>query len=1303
MAVGRGTFHCTLGPAGQSQDLLLHAAISATGIHWFQADDPSTDVSKLITDQGEHVTGLGQVVLTSLPASPQAAFYDVALVADANQYSLKISHPGTFGAPGFPPLQGLDLTITKKKSTSLKVTGSLQVDLLGEILTMDAVLDADGLRFVVADPPAFDPLTIEAIESLDFSQLRVGAPIPDDAGMQHRYDLEDQSTTELIDSAGGPAPLELMILTDNEITRNAHSLTIQPAENEADRKKKYIASINGPSSLIDACQETNEITIEAWIQPTKADQRGPARIISLSKDTSNRNFHLGHGPEKWSSDPGTMIGMRLRTDDDYVSDNGRVWGAGFQGEHDPIQSAAGSLDNSLQYVVATRKAEGALALYINGIKVATGHIDGTFANWDENYVLLLGNEAQDDRAWAGTYHRIALYNQAMSETAIQQAFFSFIQVQGEGTLAGFPAPLNGIMDASLTQEIRDNRASNILRLVLPAELEISKEWKVLDLTATWSISPQALLESESQSHHEVWGNPLGVTYHVDQNNEPSFVRDFQTDPITIGKSWVWEGTTLEIKAQTDQWVWNGNGHVQNIFLPSPQSGPIPAMPVWLENRLWLRLDHGPVSFPLVQSLRADTSTKGIANIKLGPAEVMAANWANLTKSQSAGNAPSGFETAMAMLQAGEHTQEVLAESGSRSMLFEGNWNLKDEFSLILAMAFAWKAESHFGNSFQIQGDLHREDYEGFLQLNAEGELLFAGDGAVLSEGILRISSLDNLLFTGDFEYLGDVFETDGDWNLYRSWSACQIYGPMALTLTEQGLQGEGPVNLEVSNFPVEEPWLHAFNGDLSLSGDWLGESWEWQAEHFGGELVFSATNDLVLMGNFRTGPIYDPVSGALLADSMLISPNPNDRQPIQAKLTTQLNQNGFTARISAKVPWEDAFGRIRMLEIPAFDMFQAPDDRNEILELIAMELQANASRLLAPHVGDAAEFRYFQNQNALHIGLTSAGGVHIEHPKVDLPALFKTDANIGLDSAAISLSQQDGLCSVNLDLSDLSLNYADLLEAFLLEVDSNADVLPGAVQMLRQRLAEVLPLTLADSLRAHYSFDAGNRYVDVVPGMRLRVEYQNYQFVHPSETNAGTGFIGSGIAFYNVVSKGNTVSFDSFAGRMQPALQGGYTVSGLFDLQGRSYSFYRLFYPNQTGEGWIGAERATTLVGANSLNDIHAATLAYLTQNKVPDDARWTVLNFRGKAVVVPEIEILRNEESVYVPVGATLRHVLSQLGKLPESGMIKEGSFNGLRIPPRRIVGEAYYRINLGMYQQDASNNDIFDFPLVKGDRIFY
>jgi hypothetical protein len=47
------------------------------------------------------------------------------------------------------------------------------------------------------------------------------------------------------------------------------------------------------AKVISACMHSNEITIEAWGMPVDDVQDGPARIVSLSADTGNRNFTLG--------------------------------------------------------------------------------------------------------------------------------------------------------------------------------------------------------------------------------------------------------------------------------------------------------------------------------------------------------------------------------------------------------------------------------------------------------------------------------------------------------------------------------------------------------------------------------------------------------------------------------------------------------------------------------------------------------------------------------------------------------------------------------------------------------------------------------------------------------------------------------------------------------------------------------------------------------------------------------------------------------------------------------------------------
>ncbi len=45
------------------------------------------------------------------------------------------------------------------------------------------------------------------------------------------------------------------------------------------------------------------------------------------------------------------------------------------------------------------------------------------ANWNENFHLILGNEATGDRPWAGTFYKVAIYDRMLTETEILQCYY----------------------------------------------------------------------------------------------------------------------------------------------------------------------------------------------------------------------------------------------------------------------------------------------------------------------------------------------------------------------------------------------------------------------------------------------------------------------------------------------------------------------------------------------------------------------------------------------------------------------------------------------------------------------------------------------------------------------------------------------------------------------------------------------------------------------------------------------------------------------------------------------------------------
>ncbi len=59
------------------------------------------------------------------------------------------------------------------------------------------------------------------------------------------------------------------------------------------------------ADLMQAHKKTNQLSIAIWFQPGNVQQRGPARIVTLSKDGDHRNFTLGQS--------GSQFSFRVRT------------------------------------------------------------------------------------------------------------------------------------------------------------------------------------------------------------------------------------------------------------------------------------------------------------------------------------------------------------------------------------------------------------------------------------------------------------------------------------------------------------------------------------------------------------------------------------------------------------------------------------------------------------------------------------------------------------------------------------------------------------------------------------------------------------------------------------------------------------------------------------------------------------------------------------------------------------------------------------------------------------------------------
>ena len=153
-------------------------------------------------------------------------------------------------------------------------------------------------------------------------------------------------------------------------------------------------------------------TVETWVEAESTDQTGPARIVSLSLNPSERNFTLAAEEE------------RLKVRHRYVG----LGPNGLPAIFDEDQGVSTELEH---YVITV--ADGEARLYRNGElqNTSTGaddlDVSQLVGSWDRNFPLLVGGELDGgepspSRAWRGKMHMLAIYGRAIDEEEVANHF-----------------------------------------------------------------------------------------------------------------------------------------------------------------------------------------------------------------------------------------------------------------------------------------------------------------------------------------------------------------------------------------------------------------------------------------------------------------------------------------------------------------------------------------------------------------------------------------------------------------------------------------------------------------------------------------------------------------------------------------------------------------------------------------------------------------------------------------------------------------------------------------------------------------
>lgn len=202
----------------------------------------------------------------------------------------------------------------------------------------------------------------------------------------------DEGKGEVIrDQSQAGESLDLKIETAAAVKWGANGLRVAGAP--------LITTAKPPKRLIDAVKKSKALTLEAWVTPANTTQDGPARILTLSSGSSQRNFTLGQEKDRYD--------VRLRAS--------KTDGNGLPSQ----TSTSGSVEAVLTHLVYTKDPSGKARFYINAEEQAAGDVGDDLSKWDDGFRLGIANETTKDRPWQGTYHLIAIYGRALSAAEIR--------------------------------------------------------------------------------------------------------------------------------------------------------------------------------------------------------------------------------------------------------------------------------------------------------------------------------------------------------------------------------------------------------------------------------------------------------------------------------------------------------------------------------------------------------------------------------------------------------------------------------------------------------------------------------------------------------------------------------------------------------------------------------------------------------------------------------------------------------------------------------------------------------------------
>lgn len=303
-------------------------------------------------------------------------------------------------------------TITYQwKRNDLDIIGANDSILIIDSLTMDD----DGATFYCEINSGYYTLSSDTV-TLAVTDTTVRAV----RNLIALYDFSEGSGNILANIANDDSTLNLTIGNTENTTWIPNGLQINDAPN--------IISDSAASSIVGKIKETNEITLEAWVEPLSDTLNGPARILSIANATSERNVTLGQEEQNFE--------VRLRTTN--TDNNGKP----------ALKTSSNLIENELVHVVYSRDSSGLTNLYLNGVKDTSVYIDGDLSNWDSTYSFSIADEVSFNRVWKGKLYLLGIYNRGLAKDEVERNYN--LKFNGYNNLLKKPSYLTANLADSIT-------------------------------------------------------------------------------------------------------------------------------------------------------------------------------------------------------------------------------------------------------------------------------------------------------------------------------------------------------------------------------------------------------------------------------------------------------------------------------------------------------------------------------------------------------------------------------------------------------------------------------------------------------------------------------------------------------------------------------------------------------------------------------------------------------------------------------------------------------------------------------------